>query len=129
MKKLVKDAGCEKEFSIDSCAVSSEEIGNGIYPPARRKLQEKGVPFDDHRARRITWADYLSADYIIAMDKSNLSLLSRLTHGDPDGKVHLLLSFAGRGDDISDPWYSGNFETAYQDISDGCAALLRTLHV
>ncbi len=128
MKKLVKDAHCGKDFSIDSCAVSSEEIGNGIYPPARRKLIEKGVPFDGHRARRITWEDYLSADYVIAMDRSNLSLLSRITHGDPDRKVHLLLSFAGRSADISDPWYSGDFETAYQDISEGCAALLRTLH-
>ena len=124
MKKLVREAGCGDRFRIDSCAVSDEEHGSGIYGPAQRKLREKGVPFDAHRARCITKADYRAADLVVAMDRSNLRRLDRLTGGDPDGKVRLLLAYTGEHRDVADPWYTGDFEAAYQDILRGCTALL-----
>ena len=127
MKQLVREAGCADRFEIDSCAVSREEIGNDLYPPAKAKLREKGVPFGHRRARQITRADYESADYILLMDRQNRRWLDRLLGGDPAGKVHLLLEYAGRNDSVADPWYTGDFEAAYQDILEGCCGLLAAL--
>lgn len=127
MKQLVAEAGREQEFQIESAAVSTEEIGNDLYPPAKRKLTEKGVPFTRHAARQITREDYLCFDYIICMDHSNLRLLRYLIGEDTLGKVSLLLEWADVSRDVADPWYTGDFEAAYQDILQGCQAFLKAV--
>lgn len=127
MKHLVNEAGRAAEFYIDSAAVSTEETGNDIYPPAKRKLTEKGVPFSSHAARQISVSDYRYFDYIVLMDKSNQRLIRYLVGDDTDGKVSLLLDWAGLNRDVADPWYTRDFETAYQDILLGCKALMNNL--
>jgi len=127
MKQLVIEAGREQDFLIESAAVSTEEIGNDIYPPAKRKLTEKGVPFTRHAARQITREDYQYYDYIICMDRSNLRLMRYLIGEDTLGKVSLLLEWAGVSRDVADPWYTGDFEAAYCDILQGCQALLKAV--
>ena len=125
MKALVKARGLECRFFIESAAVSSEETGNPIYPPAKRCLAQHGVPFDNgKRARQVTKADYNRFDRIICMDASNIRLLKRIIPSDPEGKIHLLMSYTGRGRDVADPWYTGDFEEAFQDILEGCEAML-----
>ena len=127
MKEYVRQAGREKEFAIDSAAVSPEELGNGIYPPVRRLLRENGIPFTEHYARVMTRADYAKYDHIIAMDRSNLRWMERILGGDPEGKVSLLLHWAGREDSVADPYYSGDFSATWRDVTEGCRALLETL--
>ena len=130
LKALVKARGLEKQFFIDSAAVSSEEIGNPIYPPARRCLNQHGVPFDPGKyARRVTPADYDRFDRIICMDASNLRWIRRIISDDPAGKIHLMMSYTGVGRDVADPWYTGDFEEAFQDILAGCEAMLRGIIV
>lgn len=128
MKELIRRAGREGEFEITSAAVSDEEWGNPIYPPAQRKLREKGIPFGRHSAHRISHSEFEDADMVIVMDRSNLRLLERIA-GDfrPSGKVHLLMEYAGERRDVADPWYTGDFETAYADILAGCRGLLEEL--
>ena len=125
-RELARRAGREGEFDVSSLAASREEEGNGLYPPARAKLREKGVPIAPHTARQIARADYDRADLILAMDGRNLRSLRRILGGDPDGKIHLLADYTGGGE-IDDPWYTGDFETAYRTIAAGCAALLARL--
>ena len=127
MKDLVQKAGREHEFLIDSAAVSSEEAGNGIYPPARRKMQEHGIPFSAHVAHKITQSEFDAYDLIILMDQSNLNILSRIVGRAHLDKVHLLMSYAGSSRDVADPWYTGDFERAYQDILAGCIGLLKAI--
>lgn len=127
MKHLAEEAGRAGEFYIDSAAVSTEEIGNDIYPSAKRKLREKGVPFSSHSARQITMSDYQMFDYIVCMDKSNLRLLRWTIGDDTASKVSLLLDWADISRDVADPWYTGNFEQAYNDIMAGCKAMLLKL--
>ena len=125
LKALVRAKGVENEYYIESAAVSSEETGNPIYPPAKRCLTQHGVPFDPQkRARQLMRPDYDRFDLIICMDASNLRLIRRIIPDDPDGKIHLLMSYAGVGRDVADPWYTGDFETAFQDILEGCEAML-----
>lgn len=154
MKHLVRQAGLENEFEITSGAVSYEEIGNDIYPPAQRKLREKGVAFGHHAAHRITPDEFAYNDLVILMDRSNQRLLGRIV---PDwektpagngaecsgieGKVHLMMEFAGApgkgrqlppkggaaARDVADPWYTGDFEQTYQDVLAGCTGLLKLL--
>ena len=125
MKALVKSRGLEDQFFIESAAVSDEETGNPIYPPAKRCLQQHGIQFDTaKRARTVTRADYGRFDRIICMDSSNLRWLRRIIVGDPEHKVHLLMSYTGSGRDVADPWYTGDFETAFQDVLEGCEAML-----
>lgn len=121
MKDEVKKLGISNEFIIDSMAVSEEEIGNDMYPPAKEKLREKGIDFSKRKARQITSNDYQNYDYIICMDHSNLRYLSYLID-DYDHKVSLLLDR-----DISDPWYSGDFEATYNDLNKGIDLLLSKL--
>ena len=116
-----------KHLEIASAAVSTEETGNDIYPPAKRKLAEKGIPFSRHYARQITLSDYRYYDYIICMDRSNLRLLQWIIGEDTEGKVSLLLDWAGISRDVADPWYTRDFESAYQDILLGCKAMLKQL--
>ena len=125
LKALVKARGIEDDFHIESAAVSSEEIGNGIYPPAKRCLSQHGVPFDPQKtARRIKAEDYWNYDRLICMDSSNLRLLRRIIPEDPQHKVHLMMSYTGSGRDVADPWYTGDFETTFQDLLQACTALL-----
>jgi len=124
-KSLVKAHGIENLFHIESAAVSDEECGNPIYPPAKRCLSQHGVSFDQNKtARTITRSDYDRFDRIICMDRSNLRWLDRIIDGDPDKKVRLLLSYCGSSRDVADPWYTGDFESCFQDILNGCEAIL-----
>lgn len=111
-------------YVIDSAAVSREEIGNPVYPPARRELAAHGVRCDDHRARQLTADDYDRWDYLIGMDMSNITRMLRILGGDPEHKVHRLMDFTGRPADVDDPWYSDRFDVCYRDILRGCEALL-----
>ena len=125
MKDLVKKAGLEHQFEIASAAVSREELGNPVYPPARRKLADHGIRCDGKTARQVTAADYAKYDYLVCMDRSNLRLLDRIIGSDPDGKVSLLLDHAGIHRDVADPWYTGDFEATWNDVLTGCTALLQ----
>ncbi len=127
MKELVKKAGKESDFLIESAATSNEEIGNDMHSGAKKKLKEMGVPFNSRHARRIKAEDYENYDYLIGMDVENLYYMQREWNKDPDDKVKLLLTYAGRDRDIADPWYTGNFDATYEDILLGCESLLVTL--
>ena len=128
MKDLVKQAGLEGQFRIDSAATSREELGNPVYGPARRKLAEHGISCGVHRARQLQPRDYSEYDLLIGMDQANIRNMGRICGGDPQRKIHLLLDYAGRpGQEVADPWYTGDFETAWQDISQGCQGLLKKL--
>ena len=127
MKDLVKKAGLEDEFVIASSAVSAEELGNHVYPPAKKVLEEHGISVGDKHAELLTRRDYDLYDLLIAMDTSNLRNIDRIIRSDPEGKVHLLMSYAGKSASVADPWYTGDFETAYNDIREGCEGLLRSL--
>ncbi len=132
MKALVKARGIESEYHIESAAVSDEEYGNPIYPPAKRCLTQHGVWFDAGKtARRVTPEDYGRFDRLICMDGSNLRWLRRIIGDDPQGKVHLMMSYAGKHRDVADPWYTGDFEKTFQDILEGCEAMLgfRAIHI
>ena len=130
-RKLVSDAGVSDKFEIASAATSSEEIwndrGNPVYPAAKQKLCEHGIFCDDKRARHITIRDYVYYDLLIGMDEMNIRNMQRMYHNDPDGKIHLLLEYTGVRRGISDPWYSGDFDTAYREIEEGCIALFEYL--
>ena len=153
LKELCRQAGAEEQFEIASAAVSREETGNDIYPPAKRKLREKGIPFTAHAARQITRADYAYYDYIICADRSNLRWLERIVGEDREHKVSLMMAWpkfenslannrssiarkeisnlksqiTNDVSDVSDPWYTGDFEAAYRDIDCSCSAILRQL--
>ena len=128
MKDLVEKAGLGERLHIESAATSREEIGNPVYPPARRKLAEHGIGCEGHAARQITARDYQDYDLLIAMDSANLRNTRRFYGGDPAGKIHMLLDYAGRpGEEVADPWYTGDFQATWQDVSAGCAGLLKQL--
>ena len=128
MKELVRRDGSAHRIHIASAGTSSEEIQNGIgnpiYPPAQKELRRHSIPFTAHRAVQLSRADYAAYDLFICMDRSNLYNARRIFCCDPEDKVHTLLSFAGRRDDVADPWYTGQFDTAFSDIAEGCTALL-----
>lgn len=124
MKDMVKREGLAERFEIHSAATSTEEIGNPVYPPARRVLSEHGISCDGKIARRMTKGDYEYYDYIIAMDKNNIRNIERIVGDDKDHKISLLLSYSGIDRDISDPWYTGNFDATWNDVVKGCKGLL-----
>ena len=124
LRDMAEAAGRGAEFVIASAATSTEEIGNPVYPPARRKLAEHGIRCGGKTARQMTAEDYRRYDLLIGMDGRNLANMRRICGGDPDGKMALLMSFAGSGEDIEDPWYSGRFTEVYRQIRRGCEALL-----
>lgn len=116
------------EVYAESAAVSTEETGNPIYPPAQRNLRQHGIPFDPgKRARQVRRSDYDRFDRIICMDGSNLRLLRYIIPDDPEGKIHLMMSYTGSGHDVADPWYTGDFERTYQDLDAACRALLESV--
>ena len=124
MKDMVKREGLAERFEIHSAATSTEEIGNPVYPPARRVLSEHGISCDGKIARRMTKGDYEYYDYIIAMDKNNIRNIERIVGDDKAHKISLLLSYSGIDRDISDPWYTGNFDATWNDVVKGCKGLL-----
>ena len=127
MKDLVKQAGLESQFHIESAATSREEIGNPIYPPARRKLAEHGISCDGHAARQLTNRDYEDYDLLIGMDRANLRDMYRICGGDFADKMHLLLDYTDRpGQEVADPWYTDDFEATWWDVLEGCRGLLRS---
>lgn len=127
MKHLVREAGVEGEFYIDSAATSTEEIGNGVHHGTRRKLAQVGIPCGDHRARQVTWRDYEAFDYIIGMDNANICNLRRMLKSDPEGKISMMLDYTERPGEVADPWYTGDFEATYRDVLEGCQGLLTRL--
>ena len=128
MKDLVKKAGREAEFEIASAATSTEEIGNPVYPPARRELAAHGIGCAGHAARQLRRADYDHYDLLIGMDGANVRNMRRMCGGDPDGKIRLLLDFAGRpAQEVADPWYTGDFTATWRDVEAGCRGLLEQL--
>ena len=128
MKDLVKKAGLDNRFVIASAATSREEIGNPVYPPARRKLAEHGIGCEGHAARQLVSRDYDRFDLLIGMDHANIRNMQRICGGDTEGKIHLLMEYAGKsGKEVSDPWYTDDFETAWKDILTGCQGIFRSL--
>ncbi len=125
LKDLVKD-DC-KEFHIESRATSREEIGNPVYPPAKRKLKEYGISCEGKTAKQITTEDYNYFDYIICMDNNNLRNIRYVIGEDTKNKISLLMDWAGMKKDVKDPWYTGDFETTYRDILKGCEAVKNKL--
>lgn len=126
-QNMVNKCGKQDKFQIDSAATSREEIGNGPHYGTVRKLKREGVPVLHHRARQMTRQDYDRYDYLIGMDSANIRNMNRICGGDPEGKIYKLLDFAGEARDIADPWYTGNFDRTYEDVEEGCRALLKEL--
>lgn len=124
MKDLVQKAGLTDQFHIASAATSREEIGNPVYPPARRKLAEHGISCAGHAARQLTRQDYADYDFLVGMDSANLRDMHRICGGDPDGKISLLLDHTARPGNVADPWYTGDFQSIWLDVLAGCQCLL-----
>lgn len=123
----VEEAGLSDRFEIDSAATSREEIGNGPHRGTVRKMNEVGIPVLPHRARQVTKEDYFYYDLLIIMDQENLWGIRRIIKDDPEEKIHLLLEYCGEERNVADPWYTGDFDATYRDVSRGCTALLETL--
>lgn len=124
MKSLLKDRGVDT-WVVESAAVSTEEIGNGIYPPARRCLSGHGISFDPGKtARQVTPADYHEFDRIFCMDESNMRRIRRIIPQDPQGKIQLLMTLTGVDRDVADPWYTGDFEQTFRDVMEACTAMI-----
>ena len=129
MKDLVKKAGLESLFHIESAATSTEEIGNPVYPSARRKLAEHGIDCAGKTARQLRYEDYSQYDLLIEMDQANIRNMHRICGGDFDGKMHLLMEFTDRPGDVADPWYTGDFESTWKNVLVGCRELLQAVKV
>ena len=127
MKDLAAKAGLAERLEIASAATSTEEIGNPVYPPAQRKLAEHGIGCAGKTARQMTRRDYEAYDYLIAMDRNNLRNMQRFVGSDPAGKVSLLMDHTAHPGDVADPWYTGDFDATWRDVTEGCAALLEEL--
>lgn len=123
MKELVKEQGLENDFYMESAATSTEEIGNGVYPPVRRILNARGIDCSAKRARQMTRADYDKFDYIVCMDSNNMRNMGYIAI-DTMGKYSKLLDFTAHPHDVADPWYSGDFATTEREVQAGCEALL-----
>ena len=124
MKHLVAEAGLSDQFEIASAATSTEEIGNPVYPPARRKLDEHGIGCEGKTARQMTRDDYRYYDKVVAMDRNNLRNLHRMFGDDTEHKTSLLMDHTHRPGDVADPWYTGDFEATWRDVLEGCRGLL-----
>ena len=127
MKDLVKKAGLEKEFLIESAATSREEIGNPVYPPAQQKLSEHGIDCSGKTARQLQNDDYEEYDLLIGMDRANLRNMYRICGGDFDEKMHLLMDFTDRPGEVADPWYTDDFDTTWRGVEEGCQGLLQKI--
>ncbi len=127
MKQMVEDAGLTDGFEIDSAATSTEEIGNGVYPPVKAMLEKAGMDCSSHAARQMTKADYDHYDHIVVMDTNNLNNIKRIVGNDKQGKVCRLLDFTDQTGDIADPWYTRDFELTWKQVRAGCSAFLAWL--
>ena len=127
MKDMLKKRRLENRFIVSSAGTSSEEIFNPVYPPARKRLSQARIDCTGHRARQLKRSEYGEWDMFIGMDEWNMRNMLRLFGGDPEGKLYRLMSFAGVTRDVSDPWYTCDFETAFNDITKGCEGLIRYL--
>lgn len=127
LKDMIQKKNRQAEFEIASAAVSDDALGCDMHRGSRQKLTEEGIPFSSRQARRMCPEDYHRYDWIVAMDRSNIADIERITRGDPENKVRLLLDFAGEHRDIADPWYTRDFDATYKDITKGCQALLNQL--
>ena len=128
MKDMVKKRGIADDFEIASAATSTEELGNPVYPPARKKLHEKGLNCSGKFSRQMTPGDYNYYDYIIAMDRWNLRNMVKFVGDDPEGKVYLLMDYTDTPRDVADPWYTGDFEQTWIDVNMGCEGLIKNLY-
>lgn len=126
MKDLVHKAGLDNEFLIESAATSTEEIGNEVYPPAKRKLAEHHISCKGKTARQMTRNDYQRFDLLIGMDDWNIRNMTRIAGGDPENKIHKLLDYTSRRGNVADPWYTGDFEATWRDVLEGCTELLKS---
>ena len=129
MKKLVSDAGLTDRIYVESAATSTEELGNSVYPPARKKLASVGISCDGKTARQMRKDDYDKFDYLIGMDSANIRNMHRIAGGDPDGKIYKLMTFAGSDKDVADPWYTRNFDITNEDVLEGSTARVEQLPV
>ena len=127
MTHLIKQEGLEDIFHIDSAATSREEIGNPPHYGTVNRLRQAGIPVIPHKARQMSRADYEKYDYLIGMDSANIRNMTRIAGGDPAKKIYKLLSFAGSGRDVADPWYTGDFDATYEDVEAGCRGFLAYL--
>ena len=127
MKRLVRERGIERDFIIESAATSREELGNPVYPPARRMLARHGISCSGKNAVRMTKSDYDKYDYIVAMDSMNVRNIMRIIGSDTKSKVSMLLDFTDHPRSVADPWYTGDFDSTYSDVTEGCQALLNTI--
>ena len=127
MTHLVKQNHLDHLFEISSAATSREEIGNPPHYGTVNKLRRVGIPVVPHRAVQMTKEDYRKYDYLIGMDTANIRNMNRIVGSDPEGKIYKLLSFAGSGGDVADPWYTGDFDATYRDVLAGCEGLIRFL--
>ena len=127
MKKLVQEAGVADQFAIASAATSTEEIGNGVYPPVRRLLAQHSIDCSGKTARQMRKNDYEEFDVLIGMDSANFRNMNRICGGDPEGKIHLLMDYTDHPGDVADPWYTGDFERTWRDVNAGCRGLLKEL--
>ena len=127
MKDLVAQNGLQDRFYIESAATSTEEIGNSVYPPAQRKLAEHGISCKGKTARQMRRADYERFDLLIGMDEWNIRNMNAICGGDPEGKIHKLLDYTDRKGDVADPWYTGDFDATWRDVTEGCRCLLNTI--
>ena len=127
LKDMLQKRGMADNFYVESAATSTEELGNPVYPPARRKLKEHGIDCSGKTARQITKSDYERFDYIFCADSNNVRNALRIFGDDPEQKIRRLLDITSHPRDIADPWYTGNFEITYNDIVEGCEAFLNKL--
>ena len=127
MREKVRRAGLSDRIEVASAGTSDEELGNPVHPGTRSKLRQMGVPMTARTARPMDRSDYAEYDLLIGMETSNVHSMRRICGGDPEGKIHRLLDFSDRPHDIADPWYTGNFDLTYDDVDEGCDALLEHL--
>ena len=127
MKDLARKAGLDDRLVIESAATSTEEIGNSVYPPARRKLAEHGISCQGKTARQMTRQDYERFDLLVGMDQWNMRNMNRICGGDPRGKIVMLMDYTNRPGEVADPWYTGDFEATWRDVLEGCEGLLAWL--
>ena len=129
MKDIVRKEGQNEKFFVESAATSTEEIGNPVYPPVRQKLKEHHMDCTGKTARQLKKEDYDQYDYLIGMDRANIKNIYRICGGDPEQKIHLLLDYTDQPGEVSDPWYTRDFERAWQDIKKGCEGLYNVLRI
>lgn len=127
MMDLVERHSLQDKFHIESAATSTEEIGNPVHRGTKRKLAEAGISCERKTARQMTRDDYDKFDYLIGMDNNNIRNMTKIAGGDPEGKIHKVMEFAGSPRDVADPWYTGDFEATWRDVTEGCESMLKTI--